>query len=102
MHVGHRQVVAEKVASTVRVLELLGLEYEVTGPRNQRAKGNKSPRVVTAHLPNGKTIRIYNGIEGHTWACVDEGGAERPGKPIPGIGTIEALHLYLVACNSHL
>lgn len=98
MHVGHRQVVAEKVASTVRVLELLGLEYVVTGPRNQRAKGNKSPRVVTAQLPKGKKIRIYNGIEGHTWAYIDEGGDERPGKPIPGIGTVESLYLYLVKC----
>jgi len=95
MHIGQRQVIAEKVASTVRVLELLRLKYEVNDPKNARAKGNKSPRIVTAFLPKQKKVRVYNGVEGRTWAYVDEGGDERPGKPIPGITSIEDLYLYL-------
>lgn len=95
MHIGQRQVIAEKVSSTVRVLELLGLKYEVNDPKNARAKGNKSPRIVSAYLPGKKRVRVYNGIEGRTWAYIDEGGQERTGKPIPGISSIEDLYIFL-------
>jgi hypothetical protein len=36
-----RQVIAEKIGSTVRLLELLGLEYAVTPPKNERKRGNR-------------------------------------------------------------
>lgn len=45
MNKAQRQVIAEKISSTVRVLELLGLSYEVRAPKNKREKGNSSPRV---------------------------------------------------------
>ena len=89
MHAGHRQVIAEKIASTVRVLELLGLPYEVGPPKNQRRKGNKSPRVVTAHLRNGQLIRIYNSASGHTWANQEDG------TPIRRVNSPESLYQIL-------
>jgi len=46
MNKGQRQIIAEKVASTVRVLELLAFNYEVSAPKNKREKGNRSPRVI--------------------------------------------------------
>lgn len=89
MNIGQRQVIAEKVASTVRVLELLGLEYEVKAPRNKREKGNRSPRVVHVKLKDAPWLRIYNGVNGFTWAN------RADGKPIPGIGSIEDLYAFL-------
>ena len=90
MHRGQQRVIAELIASTVRVLELLGFEYEVSGPRNQRRKGNKSPRVVYVQVGKvaGK-LRVYNSASGHTWAN------EADGTPISSVHSIEALHLYL-------
>ena len=84
-----RQVVAEKVASTVRVLELLGFQYEVGPPKNTREKGNKSPRVVRVHVGARGQLRVYNSIRGHTWAN------EPSGKPIPSVKSIEDLYNYL-------
>jgi hypothetical protein len=63
-----RQIVAEKIGSTVRVLELLGLEYTVHNPRRPNPKGNKSPRVVTVRYGNDREMRVYNGMDGSTWA----------------------------------
>lgn len=87
MNAGQRQVIAEKIASTVRVLELLGFEYEVTGPRFQREKGNASPRVVRVHTPDGE-LRIYNNKRGATWANLE-------GIPVRNIVVVEDLYLFL-------
>ncbi len=96
MNRGEREVVAEKVSSTVRVLELLGLNYEVGPPKNRRKAGNKSPRVVTVLLPNGKSIRVYNGTRGHTWANHNDG------KPVvsvkSGARTARKLRTRSAAC----
>ncbi|MCC6908277.1 MAG: hypothetical protein IT430_10085 [Phycisphaerales bacterium] len=89
MNRGQRRVIAEMIASTVRVLELLGLDYEVTAPKNQRKKGNKSPRVVYAKMKDEEIVRIYNDWNGHIWANRGDG------KPIKGVRTTEELHNYL-------
>jgi hypothetical protein len=85
-----RQVVAEKVGSTVRVLELLGLEYSVAAPRRTRKKGNVSPRVVSVDVGKRLRLRVYNSTSGATWAH------EPGGKPIPGLKSVEDLYLYLL------
>jgi hypothetical protein len=90
MNAGQRQVIAEKVASTVRVLELLGFDYEVTAPKNSRAKGNRSPRVVYVSVGENKRLRVYNGAGGCTWAN------EPNGKPIKAVKSVEDLYLYLL------
>lgn len=89
MNKNQKQVIAEKIASTVRVLELLGFDYRVTPPVRPKAKGNKSPRVVRIDLGSGKEIRVYNGVGGATWAH------EPNGRPIPGVKSIEDLYEYL-------
>jgi hypothetical protein len=94
MNKAERQVIAEKVSSTIRVLELLGFEYQVLRPRNERKKGNKSPRVIYVYAggdpkPNNLRLRIYNSAGGHTWAN------RADGKPIKDIGTIEELYDWL-------
>ena len=38
MNKGQRRIIAEKVSSTVRVLELLGFDYEVSDPRHEKEK----------------------------------------------------------------
>jgi hypothetical protein len=80
----------EKVASTVRVLELLGFQYTVSPPKNKREKGNKSPRVIV-DVGQAFPLRVYNSIKGDTWAN------EPSGKPIPQVGSIEELYIYLDA-----
>jgi hypothetical protein len=90
MNAGKRQVIAEKIASTVRILELLGFhDYEVTAPRNQREKGNACPRVVRVDIGADARLRIYNSGGGHTWANMPDG------KPIRGIGSIEDIYTFL-------
>jgi hypothetical protein len=89
MNSGQRQVIAEKIGSTVRVLELLGFEYTVSKPKNQREKGNKSPRVIYVDVGQAHPLRIYNSMGGHTWAN------EPTGRPIAQIGSIEDLYDYL-------
>jgi hypothetical protein len=89
MNRGQRQIVAEKVASTVRVLELLGLDYEVSAPKNKRKEGNKSPRVVYVKIGKSHPLRVYNSVGGHTWANLPNG------KPIPQVKSIEDLFNYL-------
>lgn len=89
MNNGQRQVIAEKVGSTVRVLELLEFDYQVLPPKNKREKGNKSPRVIYVNVGKSKHLRIYNSTGGHTWAN------EPNGKPIPEIKSIEDLYAYL-------
>lgn len=89
MNKAQRQIIAEKVSSTVRVLELLGFEYEVCSPKNRRVKGNRSPRVVYVDVGEDQPLRIYNGVGGHTWAN------EPNGKPIADIKSIEDLYTYL-------
>lgn len=89
MNRGQRQVIAEKVSSTVRVLELLGLNYRVSGPKRKRERGNKSPRVVYVDIGEARPLQIYNSPNGHTWA-------NKPsGKPIPDIKSNEDLYTYL-------
>lgn len=89
MNKGQRQIIAEKVSSTVRVLELLGFEYEVSAPKNKREKGNKSPRVIYVDVGEEHPLRIYNSVSGHTWANLPDG------KPIAQIKNIEDLYNYL-------
>lgn len=90
MNKGQRQIVAEKIASTVRVLELLNFEYQVSNPKNQRERGNKSPRVVYVDVGESSPLRIYNSFGGYTWAV------ESDGEPIPSIKSVEDLYWYLV------
>lgn len=90
MNAAQRQVVAEKIASTIRVLELLGFhDYSVTPPKNQREKGNASPRVVRVNVGVENPLRIYNSTRGSTWAN------EPDGSPIRGIVYVEDLYNYL-------
>jgi hypothetical protein len=89
MKKAHRQIIAEKISSTVRVLELLGFEYEVAGPKKLKASGNKSPRVVTVMHAGGPALRVYNGIGGHTWANWANG------EQAKGIDSPETLYLFL-------
>lgn len=88
MNRGERQVIAEKISSTVRVLELLGFEYEVSAPRNERKKGNRSPRVVYVDLGDG-SMRVYNSVAGYTWANAPDG------SPISEVKSAEDLYAYL-------
>lgn len=95
MEKGKLQVIAEKIASTVRVLELLELEYKVSAPKRLRDKGNKSPRVVLVDIGDRAPLRVYNSAGGHTWA-------NRPnGKPIAEVGSVEHLYDYLSTQRSH-
>ena len=89
MNMGQRQIIAEKVSSTVRVLELLGFDYEVTDPKNQRERGNSSPRVVRVDVGETNRLRVYNSIRGTTWAN------EPDGTPIPEVKSVEDLYRYL-------
>ncbi len=89
MNNGQRQVIAEKIGSTVRVLELLGFNYKVSAPKNERKKGNKSPRVIYVDVGKSQPFRIYNSITGNTWAN------EPNGKPALGVGSVEELYQYL-------
>jgi hypothetical protein len=84
-----RQVIAEKVSSTIRVLELLEYDYEVTPPRHERRKGNYSPRVVYVKDGTADLLRVYNSIRGDTWANRSDGGL-----PLP-VHSIEDLYAYL-------
>lgn len=87
MNKSKRQVVAEKIASTVRVLELLGLEYEVRN--NKKKTGGRSPRVIEARLDKKRLVWIYNSAGGSTWANRTDG------TPIPSVHSIEDLYEYL-------
>lgn len=89
MNRGQRQIIAEKVGSTVRVLELLEFNYEVSAPRNKRENGNRSPRVIYVDIGKSQRLRIYNSFGGSTWAN------EPNGKPIPTVKSIESLYIYL-------
>lgn len=89
MNKGQRQIIAEKIGSTVRILELLGYSYEVCAPKNKRKEGNKSPRVVYVDVGQSQQLRVYNSIGGHTWANNPDG------KPIAGVKTIEDLYVHL-------
>lgn len=84
-----RQVVAEKISSTVRVLELLGFEYTVDYPKNTREKGNKSPRVINVNVGEKHPLRVYNSTSGNTWANEPDGTA------IKEVKSIEDLYNYL-------
>jgi hypothetical protein len=68
MNRAQRQVIAEKISSTVRVLELLGFEYTVPDPRHERVGGNRSPRVIHVDVGEKTRLRVYNGVSGGTWA----------------------------------
>jgi hypothetical protein len=93
---GEKRVIAEQVASTVRVLELLGFQYyRVLPPRNERRGGNKSPRVVYVYAgadcsQEDLKLRIYNSAGGHTWANKPDG------TPVD-VGSVEELYEYLAA-----
>lgn len=89
MNKGQRQIIAEKVSSTVRVLELLGFDYKVSAPKNKREKGNKSPRVVYVEVGKSQPLRVYNNVRGYTWAN------EPNGKPISGVKSVQDLYGYL-------
>lgn len=95
MNKGQRRIIAEQVASTVQVLELLGLQYRVLPPRNERKGGNKSPRVVYVYAApecreEDLRLRIYNSAGGDTWANKPDG------TPV-AVGSVEDLYAYLSA-----
>ena len=99
MNMGQRQLIAEKVSSTARVLELLGFQYEVSLPKNERKKGNKSPRVVyvyagkdSDHSEENLRLRIYNSAGGQTWTN------RADGSPVKEVRSVEELHDYLSRC----
>src|SRR4051812_16313141 len=95
MNAGQRQVIAEKIGSTVRMLELVGFhDYEVTSPRNQRKGGNASPRVVRVNIGQKNPLRIYNGTRGSTWANGPDG------EPIRGIVHVDDLYNYFRALKN--
>jgi len=89
MNRAKRQVIAEKISSTVRVLELLGFEYAVSGPRHEREGGNRSPRVIHVDVGEKTRLRVYNGVGGGTWAYAPNG------DPISEVHSIEDLYNYL-------
>jgi hypothetical protein len=89
MNKAQRQIIAEKISSTVRVLELLEFDYEVSAPKNKREKGNKSPRVVYVDVGKAQRLRVYNSVGGHTWAN------EPTGTPTAEVKSIEDLYSYL-------
>ncbi len=89
MNRAQRQIVAEKISSTVRVLELLGFDYTVSAPKNKRERGNRSPRVVYVNVGKSKSFRIYNSVSGNTWAN------EPNGTPVSEVKSIEDLYSYL-------
>lgn len=91
---GTRQIIAEKISSTVRVLELLGYEYEVKGPRRTKEQESRSPRVVwvkSKSIKDEALLRVYNGVLGNTWAHFAASG-----EPVPGVDSVEALFNYLL------
>ena len=90
MNYGQRQIIAEKVSSTVRVLELLGYAYEVRAPKKKKESGNRSPRVVYVDVGKSKQLRVYNSVGGHTWAN------EPDGTPIAEVKSVEDLYGYLI------
>jgi hypothetical protein len=95
MNEGQRQVIAEKVSSTVRVLELLGFhDYEVSAPKQKKKRGNVSPRVIYVNVGQTRPLRIYNSADGWTWANAPNG------KPIPEIKSVEDLYAYLSTLRS--
>lgn len=96
MNRDQRQVIAEKISSTVRVLELLGFEYEVSGPKRIRSKGNTSPRIVHVKVEDKHRLWVGNSSSGATWAN------ETNGRPIPQIKSIEDLYEYLKERQSKL
>lgn len=89
MNKGQLQIIAEKVSSTIRVLELLRLDYEVSAPKNNRKDGNRSPRVVYVNVGKKAPLRVYNSAAGHTWANAPDGA------PIPEVKSVEDLFIYL-------
>src|SRR5690242_3676817 len=89
MNKGQRQIIAEKIGSTVRVLELLGFDYTVTPPRIERRKGNKSPRVVEVQRGGRPYLWVYNSAGGDTWANKTDG------TPIATVGSVEDLYDFL-------
>jgi len=98
MNKNERQIIAEKVGSTVRVLELLGFSYEVTGPQRKKEKGNSSPRVIHVDVADtsGKKMRVYNGFNGSTWAN------QPNGDPISKVKSPEGLYNYLVGLKKQM
>jgi len=92
MNRGQRQIIAEKVSSTVRVLELLEFDYKVQAPKHKKEEGNRSPRVIHANIgttAKPQWLRIYNSYYGNTWAN------EPDGTPIAEVKTVEDLYVYL-------
>jgi len=89
MNRGQREIIADRISSTVRVLELLCFDYEVSAPRLKRKEGNKSPRIIRVYAGKKYLLTAYNDVKGNTWAN------QANGKPIPGLGSIENLCNYL-------
>ena len=88
MDKSEREIVTEKVVSTVRMLEGLEFDYCVSGPKQKRKSGNQYDRVVTISLGNGDVLAFYNHATGRTWASGKDG-------PVPEVKSIEGLETYL-------
>jgi hypothetical protein len=89
MNRGQRQVIAEKVSSSVRILELLEMDYTVRTSKRGGKKQPQSPRVIEVSFKRKLSLRIYNNFRGNTWVH------KANGSPLPKIKSIESLYNYL-------
>lgn len=83
-----QELVTEKVVDTVRMLESLGFDYQVTGPKQIRGKGNQYRRIVTVDVGQGDVVAFYNPAKGKTFASGKNGA-------IRGVKSIEDFANYL-------
>lgn len=88
MSKSEQEIVTDKIVSTARTLEELGFDYSVTGPKQDRKKGNQYLRIVTIQIGDGQVIAFYNPAKGRTFAS-DKSGVIR------GVKSIEDLAKHL-------
>ena len=81
-----QELVTEKIVATVRMLESLGFDYRVTGPKQIRGKGNQYRRIVTVDVGKGEVVAFYNPAKGKTFAS-EKNGALRGVKSIEDFGS---------------
>ena len=88
-----QEQVTEKIVATVRMLESLGFDYRVTGPKKIRGKGNQYRRIVTVDDGKGGIVAFYNPAKGKTFASGKNGA-------IRGVKSIEDFANYLQTIRS--
>jgi hypothetical protein len=89
-----QELVTEKIVATVRMLESLGFDYRVSGPKQIRGKGNQYRRIVTVDVGNGDVVAFYNPAKGKTFASGKHGA-------IGGVKSIEDFANYLQSIRSN-